>query len=271
LAKYNIKGHKWWWDNYLHDNMQLILEKAIPNKWDCLGIIFGKEGAGKTTLASQLAMFCDHNFTLDHTVFTPEEFLQVTDNCKEESSILWDEAITGATAQQQGNEISQAVISRLTTIRRKKLKIFICFPYLHMLNKYFISRCLFSIYVYAKGFDKRGYMYFYNQKRSEVLYELMKNRYSYNPLAALRKVKSSFYCTYPNHLCLPEEEYQDKKEESTRSNAKPSYKELKYRTALAILIDHVTKKKMLNYSNISKLISVKRDTIRVLLNELNSK
>jgi hypothetical protein len=266
MVKYNFGEYSFGWDNYLDDNMRLILDKAIPNKWDCLGIVFGKEGAGKTTLGSQLAMFCNNHFNLDFTVFTPEQFLETTDNCPEESSILWDEAITGASAQRQGFELSQAIISRLTTIRRKRLKIFICFPYLHMLNKYFVSRCLFSIYVYAKGFDKRGFMNYYNQRKTEVLYELMKNKYTYNPLAALRKIRPSFYCRYPNKLCLPEEEYNTKKEFCTRSD-KPDKKEEKYRWRLAKLCLHLSKEKIVFIKDIAPLIGVTPQIISKLIKD----
>ena len=158
MVKLEFGPYKFAMDGYLYQNMRLILDKAIPNKWDCVGIIFGKEGSGKSTLATQLAIFSDPSFDLSRCCFTPKQFLEATDTAPEGSAILWDEAITGATAQQQGNEISQSIISRLTTIRRKRLKIFVCFPYLHMLNKYFISRCLFSVFVYAKAFDQRGYM-----------------------------------------------------------------------------------------------------------------
>jgi hypothetical protein len=266
MATYEIGGYKWWWDNYLHENISLILDKAIPNNWDAIGIVFGKEGSGKSTLGSQLTMFCNHKFNLDFCVFTPEEFLSVTDNCPNESSILWDEAITGATAQQQGNEISQAVISRLTTIRRKRLKIILCFPYLHMLNKYFISRCLFSIYVYAKGFSDRGYMNFYNQKKTEVLYELMKNKYTYNPMGALKKARPSFYCKYPATLCMPEKEYQAKKELSTKSRTgKPGKREQKYKAITVKLVQLIIKKKIMNKTQLIDYMGISNKTLYNIL------
>ncbi len=259
MVSYNIKGYKWWWDGYLHENTSLILDKAIKNNWDCLGIIYGKEGAGKTTLASQLSLFCDNSFNLDKVVFTAQEFLELADTCPNESSILWDEAVIGATAQQQGSEISQAIISRLTTIRRKRLKIFICFPYLHMLNKYFVSRCLFSIYVYAKGFDNRGFMRYYNQRKTEVLYEFMKNKYNYNPLTAIKKIRANFFCKYPNVLCLPDKEYQEKKEICTKNSGKPLGKnEQKYRRSTGLLIEYILKRKLITRVELAKYFGISK-------------
>lgn len=256
-----VDGYRWSWDNYLYQEMHCIIERGIPNKWDCLGIIFGREGSGKTTLASQICKFMDPTFNLDRVVFTPEQFLQAIDGCQPEQAIQWDEAVTGATAQGQANEISQAIVSKLTTIRRKRLKIILCFPYLHMLNKYFISRCLFSIYVYANAFDDRGHALFYNRWKTDSLYGAMKIKYTYSPLRATREITSSFFFKYPNMLCVPEEPYEDKKERSTRVEL-GSKKDAKERQRLATLIRYLAKNKILCMKEIAPILGVHYETIR---------
>ena len=256
---------KWSMDGYLVQNMDLILNKAIPNKWDCVAIIFGKEGSGKSTLATQLCAYTDPGFDMPLCVFTPQQFLKVCDECREKSAIQWDEAISGATAQQQGNEISQAIISRLTTIRKKRLKIFVCFPYLHMLNKYFVSRCLFSVFVYAKGFDKRGYMKYYNQRKTEVLYELMKNKYIYSPLTAIRKVTPNFFCNFPDQFCLPEKEYDRLKEASTKIEVKPNKYDMKWRSKLVLLLNYMKKKHDITQTELGEAIGMPKGNISVLM------
>ena len=192
--------------------MDIILNEAIPNDWDGLLILFGREGSGKTTLATQLCKYLDPKFDIDRCVFTPAQFTEAIDSLPDESAILWDEAITGANISTHASEISIAIVSKLTQIRKKRLKIFLCFPYLHMLNKYFVSRCICSIYVYAKDFTDRGYGFFYSQPQTEFLYNYMKEHFRYMPMDAIKKSKHAFYFKYSKHFYLPKNIYDTKKE-----------------------------------------------------------
>lgn len=270
MAEIDRGTYSWTWDNYLESNMRIILERAIPNKWDALFIIFGREGSGKTTVGTQVCTYLDPTFDLDRVCFKPDQFLAAVDNAKPEEAILWDEAIYGANAAQWANEISQAVISRLTTIRKRKLKIVICFPYLYMLNKYFISRSLASIYVYAKAFDKRGFMSFYNQRKTEYLYELMKSKYSYNWQGAIKRVLPSFHCKFPNYLCLPEEMYEDKKDRST-SSENTSKKEEIHKELLVKLIIYLSKNKIMSFASIAKAMETYPNKITNLVRDIVEK
>lgn len=207
-----INGYKFTMNDYVHENLMIIQNEAIPNKWDALFIVFGKEGTGKTTLASQGCILLDNKFDLSKVEFIPEKFGVLIDKAPPESSVLWDEAITGAASENHANKISQLIISKLTQIRKKRLKIWICFPYLYMLNKYFISRCVASFYVYSKGFTNRGHLYAYNQGQTEYLYSLMKEKYRLKPSEAIKKAQRSFYCDFSGTFCLPEDEYDKKKE-----------------------------------------------------------
>lgn len=208
---------KYWLDGYLKAQYDIVLTEAIPNEWDGLFIFFGKEGAGKTTLAAQSAHYMDKDFSLKNTVFLPQQFEQACNEAKPESSILWDEAVTGGLASAWASKVSQTVIKMLTQIRKKRLKIIICFPYLHMLNKYFISRCICSVYVYSKGFTNRGHAYFYNQEQTEDLYSLMKFKYPYTPRKAFNYADMAFYFKFCKNFILPKDEYEDKKDAARTS------------------------------------------------------
>lgn len=202
----------------MRSNCKVILESAIPNKWDAMGVLFGREGVGKTTLGVQICKELDPSFCIERIVFTPRQFEEACENALPEQAILWDEAITGANASQHASGVSQSIISRLTQIRKKKLKIMLCFPYLHMLNKYFISRCLFSIYLYAKDFDDRGHGFFYSGNKTEYLFNLMKERYRINPRKALNVASKNFYFRFPGTFYVDEKEYDDKKETARKSD-----------------------------------------------------
>jgi len=209
-----IDKYKFRMDGYFKSNMDIILNEAIPNNWDAVFVIFGKEGTGKTTLACQGALYSDHKFSIKTCEFNTEQFGHVIDTCDPESSILWDEAITGAMSVAHANKVSQTIISKLTQIRKKRLKLFLCFPYLWMLNKYFVSRCVASFYVYSKGFEDRGYAFAYNQKQTEYLYSLMKEKYRLQPLKAINKAPKSYHFKFPDVFCMDKDAYDCKKESS---------------------------------------------------------
>ena len=228
-----INNYKFWLDGYLYDNYKIILDEAIPHKWDGLIIVHGKEGTGKTTLSTQSCLFLDNDFNIKKTSWLPQQFEKCIDECPDESSILWDEAITGANASHWANSISQSVISKLTQIRKKRLKIIICFPYLNMLNKYFVSRCIASIYVYAKSFTDRGHAFFYNQQQTEYLYMLMKERYRLQPRKAYNVASKSFYFKFCKNFCLPEDQYDELKENARlMDNSKEDIWKLKFIKAI---------------------------------------
>jgi hypothetical protein len=205
-----------WINSVLQFNLNIILEKAIPNNWDCVFIVFGGEGTGKTTFSSQMCLFLDSNFSHVHVVFTPEEFIEVLETSNEEDAILWDEAITGASTATQANKLSFFIVSQLTQIRKKKLKLFFCFPYLNMLNKYFVMRSRGGFYIYAKGFDKRGYGRFYSQQRLSLLYGFMKEKYNYYPNQAIKHINSNFRFKFSKLMCFDEKIYDEKKEEARK-------------------------------------------------------
>lgn len=203
-------------DGYLHSNLNIVLEEAIPNNWDCVYILFGREGTGKTTLGTQISWFLDNTFGVTKIVWTPDQFDQAIDNAEVGDSILWDEAITGAMSTQHAEEVSMRIVKKLTMIRKKKLKIGICFPYLYMLNKYFVSRCLFSIYIYAKGFGDRGYARFYDSRNTEKLYELMKGKYRYDYAGAFSEATKNFHFRFTSRFCADVGEYDRLKTESSK-------------------------------------------------------
>jgi len=209
---------KYWLDGYVKAQWDILLNEAIPNDWDGMIIVFGREGVGKTTFAGQSAHYLYNGFNLNHVVFLPQQFEDACNNAKPEASILWDEAITGGMASAWASKVSQSVIKMLTQIRKKRLKIIICFPYLHMLNKYFISRCVCSIYLYSKGFTDRGYGYFYNQEETEDLYSLMKFKYPYTPRKALAIAPHAFHFHFCKNFVLPKDEYEDKKDAARSSS-----------------------------------------------------
>jgi len=203
---------EWTMDKWLTGNLDVVLNKAIPNKWDCIFTVFGGEGSGKSTIGAQICKYLDPKFDLKKVVFTSEQFKFAVENSEPESSILWDESMAGATAGNQASKISKTIISLLTQIRFKRLKICLCFPYYNMLSKYFVMRCLFNVYVYATAFNKRGFFIFYTKTQSEFLYNLMKERFKYSYKGAIGQASHAFKGFFNAYFPLDDKKYNSKKE-----------------------------------------------------------
>lgn len=213
---------------YMKANLDIILQEAIPNNWDSVIILHGKEGVGKSTLAFQMAGYIDKNFDIPNIVFTPDQFLEAVNTLPVGSAIVWDEAITAANAAMWASKISQIIVTRLTMIRKKKYKILICFPYLHMLNKYFVYRCRASIFVYSKGFTNRGHYLFYNQEQTEFVYGIIKEKYKFQQHKAFFSSKHAFYERFTRHMYVDENAYNEKKDSATKfqMDVKDGWKEM---------------------------------------------
>lgn len=214
--------HTFYMDGYMKHNLDIVLLEAIPAKWDVLSLYTGREGVGKSTKMAQDALYLDPRLTLDHCTFTPYQFIDAIDYAKDESSIILDEAITVANAQAHAQQIVISIISKLTQIRKKRLKIFLGFPYLNMLNKYFVRRCLYSCHIYAHDFKDRGYFRFYSQPKTSKLHYLMKTVFPYDPDEAYKKVSRNFYGRFTKYFPFDEKEYDDKKEYARKNWQKES-------------------------------------------------
>jgi len=248
-------------DGYLHSNLTIVQEEAIPNNWDCVYILFGREGTGKTTLGSQISYFLDNTFGVTKIVWTADQFDRAIDDAQEGDSILWDEAITGAMSNAHADETSMRIVKKLTMIRKKKLKIGLCFPYLYLLNKYFVGRCLFSVYIYAKGFGDRGYARFYDSRNTEKLYELMKGKYRYDYAGAFTEAKNNFSFRFTSRFCADEKEYDRLKTESSKLVEADS-KEEEYKMKWIKTIRYgIENKKSFSLAGISDYLGIGKSTL----------
>ena len=156
-----------YFDNYLLETLK-DSNKAVKKGWDIISLFVGYEGDGKTTLAAQSCLYWDHTFNIDRIVFNAKQFEDCVDNCPKESSVLWDEAddLSG----NWSSEIVLAIKKKMKRIRRKRLKIILCTPTFHDLNKYFaISRTRFLVHIYAKGLT-RGYFRAFGREKKKKLY-----------------------------------------------------------------------------------------------------
>ena len=226
LDRWNLVTDKKYRMNSLLKFQLDIMVNAVQYDFDSIIIIDGEiEGSGKSVLAQQVGYYmawkCGKTMSLNHIVFTPNQFLEAIDNAEKRECIIWDEAYQGSSKWRQMSKINQVIMSRLQKIRQKNLFIVIVLPYFFDLNSYLaVPRSWFLIHVEIKNqmevteqeevnFDKpifvRGFFQFYSRARKKSLFFQGRREYNYD------YVRGNFIGNFPQYYCVDEIAYKDKK------------------------------------------------------------
>ena len=161
-------------DQYSMDGTLVkILDKAkkiVKKDWDMVFVVDGKEGAGKSVFAQQVAYYLDPTLNLTRVVFSPFEFQDAVYKAKKFQAIVYDEAYGGLSSKGTMSKVNKMLVKMFTEIRSRNLFIFIVLPSIFLLDKtpaIWRSRVLFR--VYDRKFQ-RGFFEFYNSDRKKELY-----------------------------------------------------------------------------------------------------
>jgi energy-coupling factor transporter ATP-binding protein EcfA2 len=141
--------------------MSVIIDriKKRINKLDknCLVLICGSTGSGKSFSAIKIALAIDPEFDLDsHLVFTAKGFLDLlnSDKLKHGQVIIWDEAGVGIPAREWYSILNKAVGYVLQTFRHLNLCVIFTVPDLSFVD---ISlRKLFHFYFETQTIDYKN-------------------------------------------------------------------------------------------------------------------
>lgn len=200
-------------DGWLKKNLDLLIE-FNKQDWDTVLYLCGQVGAGKTTLANQLAYYCDRNYNPEQVAFTPEEFANRVESAKPHSAIVYDEAYVGFSNRFFQDRASKLLVSMLNMVRKKNLFLFIVSPGFWDVQKYLIvDRSRVMLYVYAKGM-RRGFFSFYNRKKKAELYYKGKIKH------AMNVVKPNFIGRFTKWVPFPQEKYEALKDEAIKNLVK---------------------------------------------------
>lgn len=249
-------------DYYIDDRLKKSLdEKVLPaltkDDKDYVIAVDGKEGAGKSFFAFQIAKYVDSTFDLSRVTFTAEEFKQAIFKAKKGQAIVFDEAFTGLSSRSSLSSINRYLVSLMMQMRQKNLFVIIVLPTFFLLDKYvalFRTRAL--IHVYETG-GRRGYFKVYNSKTKKYLFLIGKKTYSYMPNKIRTRFKGRFYGIFALGDKTVEEEYRKKKEEALESVEKNpmNASQIKYMEQRNILIYLLRKKLGLTYIQLSNLFA----------------
>lgn len=206
MVKIQIGDKEVYYDGFVASEFQNIRDNIIPKDWDWISFIDGMEGAGKSTLAQQLALLCDPTFNIDRICFTPQEFKNAVCKAEKYQAIIFDEAYEGVASKDTLGEVVKSVCALLTQIRQKNLFVFILAPSFFDVTKYIAlwrTKILFHVYVGEKY--ERGLYLVYTYSAKNELYIKGKKEYNYNV------VHSSAKARFTKQYIVDDKLYKEKK------------------------------------------------------------
>ncbi len=201
-------------DKRVHNNIEKLKHQITKKDFDCVFIVDGSEGTGKSVFAMQLGKAIDSSFNIDRVCFNPQEFIKCIQTSEKGQVIIYDEAYTGLASRQSLSEVNKLIVSMMMEMRAKNLVVVIVLPTFFMLDRYvaiFRSRGLFHIYT-NKG--RRGYFLYYNGKKKQTLYLLGRKLMSYSKPRV--RMKGSFNGKY----VVDEQTYRNKKDYALKHREK---------------------------------------------------
>jgi len=243
-----------YYDGLVHKEFSNIRDNIIKKDWDWITFIDGMEGAGKSTLAQQLAFLCDQNLNIDNIVFTPIEFMEAVNKAKPYSCIIYDEAYEGTASDNTMGETVRTIKSFLTQIRQKNLFVFILAPSFFIVTKYIAmwrSKLLINVYV-GDGYE-RGYFMGWTYDHKNLLYIRGRKEYDYN------QVHADFRGRFTKQYIVDENLYRDKKIKALeyysnqKENAPPTKKAIRFQGMLYFMIRYLVKNKIYSPADIEDI------------------
>ena len=225
-----VTDKEYYLDGYLVGKLDLMV-KRLKGADDCVIVIDGDEGMGKTNMASALCYYIAYNlnrkYNVDNIFFFLDDMLKFAAETKEQI-IHWDEAALGGLSVHWWKENQGKLLQLFMTARKKKHFIVMCIPKFNYLREYFfLDRSIGLINVYARQNIHKGNFYYFTKRKKEMLYEYWKRKRIRN-YVMFKTFKGRF--TIAMKKIFTEEEldaYENKKDKAILSIAQAPEKKIK--------------------------------------------
>lgn len=249
-------GQEYYLDGILKRNLDFIKEKVLKKNMDFVTVIDGRVGAGKSTFATQIALYFDPTFTLDNIVFTPQQFIEAVKKASKGQAIIFDEAMI-ISSRSAMSEFNKAVVFLMAQIRSKQLFIFFVLPSIFDLDRNLaLHRCNLLLHCYSEEFGTRGRFAGFIEDNVKTLYLNGKKFYSYS------RPKSNFYGRFTKHFTVDTEKYEKKKQNAIKNmTLKPRKIDNKFKVERDKLIKYLHTQYKLTQVDIGSIIKLSRQEI----------
>ena len=211
---------------YYNDDLMAnitLMKRMVKHDRDCVIVVAGDPGSGKSVFAMTLAKALDPTFNINNIYFEGEKLIRriSSPDTKKYESFVYDEAREGLSARQSMSRSNKTITDCLAEIRQKNLFIIIVLPdYWDLDSNVANKRSRYLFYVKenprqtisdAEDPFERGIFHFYNRKAKRHLYIDGKKYHD------MDVGHPSFIGTFCNQYVVDEEEYRKLKEESLRT------------------------------------------------------
>jgi len=247
---------EYYMNDRLKDNLdkKVILQLQKKDK-DCVLVVDGKEGAGKSTFAIQIGKYVDPTLDINRIVFSPDDFREAILKAKKGQCIIYDEAFTGFSSRSSLSPVNRVLVSLAMQMRQKNLFIIVVLPTIFLLDKYMaLFRTKALIHVYEnKGI--RGYFRLFNSRKKKTLILLGNKTMSYNVKGVWTNFKGRFYGKFALGEDI-EEKYKKRKEKALADSEKTSMTsaQVKFREQRDLVIYLLRKVSKMKYREMANLL-----------------
>lgn len=184
--KYKFNGKKWvedpdgiYMDSKLKTKLDIV-KRMINKNWDCVIMIDGIEGSGKSTLGQLIAYYLtDEELSVDNFCAGSQDAVEKLGTMPDKSVLVMDEGSLLFMAREAMKREQVTLMKIINVIRQKNMVLIIIAPSFFELNKTIsVSRSRFLLHVYTDKQLNRGRFAYYSQKKKQVLYSIGKKRFN---------------------------------------------------------------------------------------------
>jgi hypothetical protein len=173
-------GSEFYIDGVLKEQLDVVHKRVTEKDEDFFFAVDGKEGAGKSVFAMQLAKYVDPSFDMSRVCFTAKEFQDAILKAEKGEAVVFDEAFRGLSSRGALTEVNKLLIGLMMECRQKNLFVFVVLPSFFLLDKYAaLWRCRGLFHVYRRE-GRRGFWVFFNDEKKKLLYLHGRKDYSYD-------------------------------------------------------------------------------------------
>lgn len=248
-------------DGYLKKNLDSVIKRVREKNWDYVSVISGYSGVGKSNFSITLARYCDEKFDEKQIAFTAEDFIRITNECDEFSSVVLDESFASLNTKISNSVAFLRIINHLQLIRQKRLFIFLNLPNFFDLSKgiaIFRSSHLFLVYANTKG--DRGFFTVFDREAKKNLYIKGGKFLNYHA------VKSNFYGRFSKQKAIDEKVYEKLKRQHLLAQNEQGDSLNKDKLARDKMVTFLVSSKKFKQKEISEMSGLSKKTIYNILN-----
>lgn len=237
-------------DGYLKeklDNVNILRKK----NWDCVFIIVGEEGSGKSTLSFICGQYLSNmSLTMDNIAEGTEDAMEKLQKLPDGSIIIVDEGELLFSSRETMSREQRQLTKIMKIIRQKNMVFILVSPVFFDLSKYIaVDRSKFLLRTVVDKDFNRGFWQYWGQKNKKTLYLIGKKHFG-----SYSKPKPNLYGRFTNYILPFDEEYKKLKTRSLKEAFEPKKTGKKEDETLKFRIAYA--KKLFPQANASELSKI---------------